>query len=559
MFKHISIKSLLIATLAALSVMMVGIGLAGLFSLQTSNSAVKTIYDDRLVALGQLDRIIRGLNRSQLAIASSATQDPAQLPTMVEAVVNNRLEVDKIWDEYTATYLTPEEKQLAEQFVAARQTFVREGVEPAVAAARTGDMAGMTEILHQKVMPLYAKVRTPLNDLIALQLTVAKGEYDRSQQQYQRFRIVVCVVLLAALALAIIFGAWLLRAITQPLAQAVQVAQSVARGDLTGHIEIGARNEMGQLLLALQDMNHNLAGIVGRVRQASDTIGTASREIAHGNLDLSSRTEQQASALEETASSMEELTSTVKQNADNAQQANQLAGKASDVASRGGAMVQQMVGTMNAINDSSRKIVDIIGVIDGIAFQTNILALNAAVEAARAGEQGRGFAVVATEVRNLAQRSAAAAKEIKDLINHSVTQVASGSELAQQAGTTMQQVVDSVHQVSAIVADISSASREQSTGIEQINEAIIQMDNVTQQNAALVEQAAAAAGSMQEQADGLAQVVDIFKVGTDGRTRPLAPAVPLEARAAKSPLRLTELGAPAPRKAAAVGTDWEKF
>jgi methyl-accepting chemotaxis protein len=335
---------------------------------------------------------------------------------------------------------------------------------------------------------------------------------------------------LAALVLA--FGvtcAWLLtNGIVVPLREAVSVARRVAAGDLTAHIDDSAKDETGQLLSALKEMNTSLVGIVSEVRQGTDHITTSSSEIAQGNQDLSRRTEQQASALEETASSMEELTSTVKHNADNARQANQLAASAAQVAVKGGQVVAQVVGTMDSINQSSSKIVDIIAVIDGIAFQTNILALNAAVEAARAGEQGRGFAVVATEVRNLAQRSAAAAKEIKALIGDSVEKVNLGSKLVADAGTTMNEIVSSVHRVSDMISEITAASTEQSAGINEVNHAIGSMDAVTQQNAALVEEAAAAAESMQQQAAALAQAVSVFKLG-DGAT-------PMTARSA-APLR----------------------
>jgi methyl-accepting chemotaxis protein len=304
------------------------------------------------------------------------------------------------------------------------------------------------------------------------------------------------------------------RSITGPLKSALDVATTVAAGDLTKTIQVTSKDEIGELLHALKTMNDSLHATVSRMRTGTDTIATASSQIAAGNLDLSSRTEQQASSLEETASSMEELTSTVKQNADNARQANQLAMTASDVATKGGTVVSQVVSTMGSINDSAKKIVDIISVIDGIAFQTNILALNAAVEAARAGEQGRGFAVVATEVRSLAQRSAAAAKEIKALIGDSVEKVNIGSKLVGEAGATMDEVVASVRRVTDIMGEITAASNEQSAGIEQVNQAIAQMDQVTQQNAALVEEAAAAAESLQDQAAELANVVSVFKLGT---------------------------------------------
>jgi methyl-accepting chemotaxis protein len=306
------------------------------------------------------------------------------------------------------------------------------------------------------------------------------------------------------------------RSIVRPIGRAVQVAETVAAGDLSARIEVASRDETGQLMQALKNMNASLAKVVGEVRHGTETIATASGQIASGNQDLSSRTEEQASSLQQTAASMEELTSTVKQNADNARQANQLAVSASEVAVRGGSVVGQVVDTMGSINASSRKIVDIIGVIDGIAFQTNILALNAAVEAARAGEQGRGFAVVASEVRNLAQRSAAAAKEIKTLIGDSVDKVEEGSKQVAEAGRTMEEIVDSVKRVTDIMGEITAASQEQTSGIEQINQAITQMDQVTQQNAALVEEAAAAAASLQEQAGSLSQTVGVFRLDAGG-------------------------------------------
>lgn len=340
---------------------------------------------------------------------------------------------------------------------------------------------------------------------------IGSGVYIDTVEAMMWHRIKTVMLVVGVLGLALLVGGlWVARSVTHPIGIAVAVAQRVAQGDLTSDIQVQSNDEVGQLMQALKDMNENLVQIVTSVYDSTGTISTASSEIASGNFDLSSRTEQQASSLEETASAMEELTSTVRQNADNAHQANKLAQSASEVALRGGKAVAQVIETMDTINDSSKKIVDIIGVIDDIAFQTNILSLNAAVEAARAGEQGKGFAVVATEVRSLAQRSAMAAKEIKELINESVSNVNVGSKLVEKAGMTMQDVVGSVRQVTSIMADISAASQEQSTGIEQINHAISQMDQVTQQNAALVEQAAAAAASLQEQAQQLSKEVNVF-------------------------------------------------
>ncbi len=323
--------------------------------------------------------------------------------------------------------------------------------------------------------------------------------------------------------------------ITKPLKDAVDIAKTVASGDLRSDIPVVGKDEISELLDALEHMHDSLAKAVGEVRSGTETIRVASGEIAHGNADLSNRTESQASSLEETASSMEQLTSTVKQNADNARQANQLAFSASSVAGKGGQVVSRVVHTMGSIKESSRKIVDIIGVIDGIAFQTNILALNAAVEAARAGEQGRGFAVVASEVRNLAQRSATAAKEIKTLINDSVENVDLGGKLVDEAGQTMELVVTSVQQVADIMAEITAATQEQSAGIEEVNRAISQMDEMTQQNAALVEQAAAAAQSMQDEAHHLAEAVSIFKLaGDDDKATLSRPASPWQTPSAST-------------------------
>ena len=326
----------------------------------------------------------------------------------------------------------------------------------------------------------------------------------------QALRSGAVALALAAVLLAI--GLMIARSVTRPIRAAVKVAQRVAAGDLTSRIEVRGRDETSHLMQALKDMNSGLVHIVDSVRTGAATIATASTQIASGNLDLSSRTEQQAGSLEETASAMEELTATVRYNADHARQARELGMSASDVAARGGQLMQQVVDTMSTIDASSKKIVDIISVIDGIAFQTNILALNAAVEAARAGEQGRGFAVVATEVRSLAQKSAAAAHEIKGLIGDSVGKVQAGSELVASAGSTMREIVASVEKVTGIMAEISAASHEQSEGIEQVNQAITQMDQVTQQNAALVEEAAAAAASLQEQAHSLSDEVSAFRI-----------------------------------------------
>ncbi|MDB5989318.1 MAG: methyl-accepting chemotaxis protein [Herbaspirillum sp.] len=380
------------------------------------------------------------------------------------------------------------------------------------ALSRANKFEEAKELTRGRSQQLNGDVRALIEKLITINLAQSNNRNTAAEEIYASARKWIAGLLIAAILLGLILAVWIAKIISRPLNDAVKIAQSVAAGDLTSNIDVKSSDETGKLLLALKEMNDGLIRIVGQVRNGTDTIATASSQIAAGNMDLSSRTEEQASSLEETAAAMEELTGTVKQNADNAHQANQLALSASEVASKGGAVVSQVVDTMASINDSSKKIVDSISVIDGIAFQTNILALNAAVEAARAGEQGRGFAVVASEVRSLAQRSAAAAKEIKALIGDSVDKVGVGSKLVSEAGSTMDEVVASVRRMTDIMGEITAASNEQSTGIEQVNRAITQMDQVTQQNAALVEQAAAAADSLRDQARNLSQVVDVFRL-----------------------------------------------
>lgn len=372
------------------------------------------------------------------------------------------------------------------------------------------------KMLRFEFRPVQKKWWDMLNEFLSVEEKQNSAAILEAEKAYSSARISLfifgAIALLAGLSASTLITRSLLKQLGGEPQYAADIAGQIAAGDLAVEVRV-ADTDKTSLLHAMKEMRDSLANIVGQVRAGTDTIAIASNQIASGNLDLSARTEQQAGSLEETASSMEELTSTVKQNADNARQANQLAVSASEVAVKGGAVVAEVINTMGSINDSSRKIVDIIGVIDGIAFQTNILALNAAVEAARAGEQGRGFAVVAAEVRSLAQRSAQAAKEIKTLINDSVQNVDVGARLVDQAGSTMHEIVDSIQRVTDIMNEIMSATREQTSGIEQINEAIMQMDDMTQQNAALVEEAAAAAGSLQNQANSLAQVVSTFRLG----------------------------------------------
>lgn len=453
-------------------------------------------------------------------------------------------------DKLTALGLTGEEKATLEE-IDRLDKALEEPFKEAIGQALAFNVEGAARAIATRIDPINQQAVAEMDKIVALQEVAIKEVLSSSVAEDNRLMLTMFSIGAVALAIGGVFAWIITRSITVPLNHAVVVASRVATGDLTSQIDVKSRDEVGQLFDALRQMNNSLGEIVGNVRVGTESIGVASREIATGNADLSARTESQASSLEETASSMEELTSTVKQNAENARQANQLVVSASDVAMRGGEVVGQVVDTMGSIKDSSRKIVDIIGVIDGIAFQTNILALNAAVEAARAGEQGRGFAVVAAEVRNLAQRSAGAAKEIKALISDSVEKVDVGGKLVDQAGKTMDEIVTSVKHVADIMNEITAASQEQSSGIEEISRAITQMDEMTQQNAALVEQAASTAESMQMQSSALAQAVAVFKLnGTPAIASPVSPLGIPGAKPRQSALSAPAKQAPQTRVAA---------
>lgn len=433
---------------------------------------------------------------------------------------------------YLSLVSGPEEKKLFVDFRKNLDAYLAENAK-ILGLSRLQKTDEARHLVRAESTRLYRVINDQLDQLGELSEAGSARADHAAVEAFQTSRVWIGGLLAVSIVVGLLMAFWVARIVSRPLQMAVDVATRVAAGDLSAHIEVRSKDETGQLMRALRSMNDSLLNIVSQVRTGTDAIATASTQIATGNMDLSSRTEEQAGSLEETASSMEELTSTVRQNADNARQANQLAASASEVATEGGSVVGQVVDTMGEINASSKRIVDIISVIDGIAFQTNILALNAAVEAARAGEQGRGFAVVASEVRNLAQRSASAAKEIKELIDDSVDKVGSGSRLVEQAGNTMREVVVSVRRVTDIVGEIAAASQEQSTGIEQVNQAITQMDQVTQQNAALVEQAAAAAQALQDQAAHLSGVVSVFNIGkTSLLAQPVQATRPLAARPA---------------------------
>ncbi len=507
----------LVLTLAA------AVDVFAIIKLAQVNSASTELSDRWMPAM----RVVQDLKAQIARVRTREFQyiistDPKQMDQYDKVIANDLVDLGKMQDTYVKLIATPEEKALYGDFVAMWERYMAEDAKIR-AAVRQGDDAAAKALIRGESNKLIVSLRGQVDKLVKLYGDGGDAASDRGDALYKSARFWIITLLIGSIVLgalcATLITRWLVQRLGGEPDYAVAIAGKIAGGDLTVAIDTrdGDRNS---LLFAMKSMRDSLAGLVERVRAGTDTIASASQQIAAGNVDLSARTEQQAASLEETAASMEELTSTVKQNSASASEANQLALSASSVAQQGGAVVSQVVQTMGSINQSSRKIVDIIGVIDGIAFQTNILALNAAVEAARAGEQGRGFAVVATEVRNLAQRSAAAAKEIKELISDSVQQVENGSKLVEQAGATMEDVVDSVRRVTDIMSEISAAGEEQRAGIEQVNTAIAGMDAVTQQNAALVEEATAASQSMQDQAAALSELVSVFQLAQQpaGRT-----------------------------------------
>jgi methyl-accepting chemotaxis protein-1 (serine sensor receptor) len=514
----ISTRVALLASLLSLLALIMG-GL-GLWGISRTNDALHAMYEENLNKTAEIGQIQALLLRQRLLLATAlVTPDDETIAKNTAMVDTNIASITRVWNSYLARPHSPPEAQLAASFTENRGRFVREGLLPTVAALRARDIPAATQSVVEKVRTLYTPVGTGIEALLQWQMDQGKAAYQAADARYITLRTTAIAAMVLGLLFTVLFATVLVRGITQSLRQAIEAAQAIAQGDLSQTITAIGQDEAAQVLRALATMQQQLTHIVADIRAGGESVASASSQIFNGNNDLAVRTEQQASALEQTAAAMEQLNATVQHNADHSLQAEQLATSASNVAVRGGEVMGQVVATMQDIQASSSKIADITGVIDGIAFQTNILALNAAVEAARAGEQGRGFAVVASEVRSLAGRSATAAKEIKDLIQASAARVSQGTTLVNTAGATMQEAVSAIQRVSLLMTDIRTAGTEQSSGMAQIGIAVQHLDQSTQQNAALVEELSAAARSLQDQAHDQVEAIAVFTLGHYG-TRP---------------------------------------
>jgi methyl-accepting chemotaxis protein len=561
---ELSVRNRMRVVFGLLGLMLIGGAVIGLGSMQLQNDGMGKIYEEEIVPTQLVSQITAHQLMSFILLgeSSSLVGKPDQVKAKLAEYDKLQAEMESLKKQIAAIPMSDNVKKHYNDWTSTDADYT-DAKSSMVDALKQGD-TGANDLLEMQVRPLLMQRQDSLAKLVDAQRADAKDIFDGQVSRYHLVRMVSLVALIAGLLIAGIMAVLLMRSILNTLSRAVSVAHAIASGRLGHRIDTHSKDELGELLDALRTMDERLSSIVGEVRHGAGSVSSAAQQIARGNDDLSQRTQEQASSLEETASSMEEMTSTVKQNAENASHANQLASATRRQAEHGGEVAAQASTAMREINDSSRKISDIVSLIDEIAFQTNLLALNAAVEAARAGEQGRGFAVVATEVRNLAQRSAGAAKEIKGLINDSAEKVRVGSSLVDQSGKALAEIVDSVKKVTDIVAEIAAASQEQSAGIDQVNHAVLQMDEMTQQNAALVEEAAAAARAMHEQAGELARQVSFFQLGDDSAEPATEKArtktVMAEAEAVFAAVRNTPAAGRQPRtpEAADAGS-WKEF
>jgi len=554
---------------AASIVLLVAVGGVGAWRLQTVGSLSHFMVGSVLAKQRLIAEWYQATNSNgyrTLSLLRTHNADDAK--ALEEKIKTAGATIVDIQNRLKAMQVSAEEKEIFDA-IGAKSVAFEEAKIAAIKEKDSGNQENLNRLVEARLQPTLTENLAAFNKIIDFEDDQVDQSAEQIESQYRQGRFFIALIVCISIPCGFYVSYLLARSIIRPLNRAILFAQTVASGDLTSHVEVRGKSELSQLLSSLQTMNQSLINIVNQVRDGADAVAAASEQINRDNQNLSTRTGEQASALENTASTTEQLTSTAQRNGENARSANDLSASASEVAIKGGQVVSQVVETMGAINDSSKKIVDIIGVIDGIAFQTNILALNAAVEAARAGEQGRGFAVVATEVRNLAQRSAAAAKEIKTLIGTSVEKVDAGARLVDQAGATMEDIVSSIGRVTNIIGEITIASREQASGIEQIGRSITQMDSITQENMSLVVESVGAAENLLQRAMTLKNVVQVFKIdGKKTRSEVAAASAKPRAQVAKSGARIknevpqspTKL--PAPRiehPVAAGGDDWEEF
>ncbi|MBH9662662.1 methyl-accepting chemotaxis protein [Burkholderia multivorans] len=513
LFSRFSIRTRIFSTLGLVAGLLVVSGLIGLAGMQSSNRALDEAYTRQLAAKTALAAATLNLTIVRTTLDRAVLHPEApDLPELVAKAENYLAKANAAWGTYAAMPHDADEAPLASRLDAARQALIGQALKPLADAIREGRRDDADRLMMSVAPPLSVALTRATDALDTFQAARGRAVYDAAQTRYDWLRAGAIAGIALGVAACLGCAIGLHFAITQPVNRLLMHFRRLSDGDLTSEVRWTSRDEMAELVKGVTGMQRSLADTVRQVAHGSDAISTATHQIAAGNTDLSQRTEEQAAALQQTAASMEQLTATVKQNADHALEAQACADDAREIATRGATVVGEVIGTMGEIDQSSQKVADIIGTIEGIAFQTNILALNAAVEAARAGEQGRGFAVVAGEVRTLAQRSASAAKEIRTLIGESVERVANGSRLVGVAGETMRDIQQAIARVAGIMTEIAAASNEQRDGIEQVNRAVSQMDQVSQQNAALVEQAAAAAASLEEQAEGLRRAVGAFRV-----------------------------------------------
>ncbi|WP_339881949.1 methyl-accepting chemotaxis protein [Vreelandella maris] len=522
-----SVKLRLAVSLGACILMLIVVGIIGLYSLSKTNDALNRTYEGNLLTLGDLIKVNQALLGNRVKItAEQRDRTPASAITTKQEVAENDAIIDAAWSDYFPERVSgDQERAIAESFIVSLAS-LRAGIDDINAAMIGNDYDAAREIATTTLRAEYPKVLTAIQGLIDLNSAQAAANNQQSSSDYTWTRNFVIGVMVAAIIFGVLLSIWLVRGIMTPLGKAQALANAMAEGRLDNDVDASAKDEFGVMLRALKSMEAKFSQVVMSVRNNAESVNVAADEIVLGTDDLSRRTQEQASSIEQTAASMDEITSTVRQNADNASEADKLVHDVNQQANAGGEIAGQAIKAMEGINASSRKIAGIVGLIDEIAFQTNLLALNASVEAARAGEQGRGFAVVANEVRNLAGRSADAAKDIKKLVEESIGQVDNGSSLVNQAGKSLEGIVHGVKRVSVLMGEIATASREQSQGIEQVNTAVSQMDSVTQQNASLVEESSAAGRSLQSQAEALLKEVSFFRGTTTGQNQRALPATP---------------------------------